>query len=69
MSRATNPMVPIIIAVEALLLLLPATLLYLGGMLIAILAFFDANKGGVTPAFLALAAFLLLPGYCLYYEG
>lgn len=66
MSRTTNSRVTIIIAIEALLLLLPATLLYVGGMIFAILAFFGANKHGVTPAFLALAAFLSLPGYGLY---
>ncbi|WP_349616532.1 hypothetical protein [Azotobacter salinestris] len=56
----------IIIAIEALLLLLPATLFYFCGMLIVIFVFFSANKGGVTPAFLVIAAFLLLPGYGLY---
>ena len=66
MSRTTSSLVPIIIAIEALLLLLPATLLYVGGMMFLVLAFFGANKGGITPAFLALAAFLLLPGYGLY---
>lgn len=66
MSRAKKILVSGIVAIEALLLLLPATLLYVGGMIFAVLAFFGANKGGVTPAFLALAAFLLLPGYGLY---
>lgn len=66
MNRTKNILVSVIIATEALLLLLPATLSYLGGMLIAVLGFFGANEGGVTPAFLAIAAFLLLPGYGLY---
>ena len=66
MSRTKKILVSGIVAIEALLLLLPATLLYLGGMLFAVLSFFGANKGGVTPAFLAIAVFLLLPGYGLY---
>lgn len=66
MNRTKNILVSVIIATEALLLLLPATLFYLVGMLIAIFGFFGANKSGVTPAFLAIAAFLLLPGYGLY---
>lgn len=66
MSRAKKILVSGIVAIEALLLLLPATLFYLGGMIIAVLGFFGANQGGVTPAFLAIAAFLLLPGYGLY---
>lgn len=66
MSRTKNILVSVIIAIEALLFLLPATLFYLAGMLIAIIGFFGANKGGVTPAFLAIAAFLLPPGYGLY---
>lgn len=66
MRRTKNILVSIIIAIEALLLLLPATLFYFCSMLIAIFGFFGANKSGVTPAFLAIAAFLLLPGYGLY---
>lgn len=66
MIRPTNTLVSIIIAIEALLLLLPATLLYFGGMIFTVLAFFSASKDGVTPAFLALAVLLLLPGYGIY---
>lgn len=66
MSRINKVLVSGIIAIEALLFLLPATLFYLGGMLFAVLGFFGANDGGVTPAFLVIAAFLLLPGYGLY---
>lgn len=66
MNRTKSILVSLIIVTEALLLLLPATLFYLGGMFIAILGFFGANKVGVTPGFLAIAAFLLLPGYGLY---
>ena len=66
MSGSKNILVSGIIAIEALLLLLPATLFYLAGMLIAVLGFFGANRGDVTPVFLVIAAFLLLPGYGLY---
>lgn len=64
--KALTVLVSSIIAIEALLILLPATLFYLAGMFIAVLGFFGASKGVVTPAFLVMAAFLLLPGYGLY---
>ncbi len=59
-------MLTALIVVEAILLLLPATLLYIFGMGIAILGFFSANRGTVTPAFLGIAAFLIIPGYGLF---
>ncbi|HER34606.1 MAG TPA: hypothetical protein ENO19_03990 [Halothiobacillaceae bacterium] len=55
-----------LVAIEALLFLLPTTLVYVGGVLFSILAFFGGNPPGVTPLFLGIAVFLLLPGYGLY---
>lgn len=66
MIRTKSVLVSVIIAIEALLILLPTTMFYLGGMLFSIYAFFGANDGEVTPVFLVIAAFLLLPGYGLY---
>lgn len=66
MSSTKSVLVSIIIAIEALILLLPSTMFFLGGMLFSIFSFFGANDGGVTPFFLVIAALLLLPGYGLY---
>ena len=66
MSLSKNILASGVIVIEALLLLFPATLFYLAGMVFSVLGFFGANKSGVTPAFLAVVAFLLLPGYGLY---
>ena len=66
MIRTKSVLASVIITIEALLLLLPTTIFYLGGMLFSIHAFFGANDGEVTPVFLVIAAFLLLPGYGLY---
>ena len=59
-------MLTALVVVEAIFLLLPTTLLYIFGMSISILGFFSANRGTVTPAFLAIAAFLTIPGYGLF---
>lgn len=66
MSHPNSILLSGIVAIEALLLLLPATLYYLGGLLFAILGFIGTNQGGVNPAFLYIAISLLLPGYGLY---
>ncbi|HEY0721900.1 MAG TPA: hypothetical protein VGE50_11680 [Gammaproteobacteria bacterium] len=62
----TNRTLTLIIWSEALLFLLPSTVLFIAGFIFSILAAFSANKGTFTPAFLAITAFLLLPGYGLY---
>lgn len=55
-----------IIFVQVAVFLTPTTLLFLGGMVFALASFLGANKGTVTPAFLAIAVFLLIPGYGLF---
>ena len=56
----------LILAIGALLFLVPATFGYLAGMFILLVGFFQTNKNGFAPAFLVLAAILLVPGYGLY---
>jgi hypothetical protein len=59
-------MLTVLIIAEALLLLLPATLLYIFGVSAVIWGFFSGNRGGVSPAFLIIAALLTIPGYGLF---
>lgn len=61
-----NRTLTLIIWSEALLFLLPSTVLLIAGFIFSILAVFGANKGAFTPAFLAITTFLLLPAYGLY---
>jgi len=57
----------ILIAVIESMLLLPTTITYLGGMLIALLGAFTANNDGtVNLGFLRFAGVLILPGYALF---
>lgn len=58
--------ITVLVAVEAFLLLLPATLFYIGGIAFAILGFFLANRGTTTPIFLLIAGLLTIPGYGLF---
>ncbi len=66
MSRFVRNLCLILVVVEALILMIPTTLMYLTGIAISILGFFQGNKGILTPAFLYIAGLLLLPGYALY---
>ncbi|HEY0635708.1 MAG TPA: hypothetical protein VGE00_10015 [Gammaproteobacteria bacterium] len=56
----------LLIISEAVLFLLPSTVLLIAGFIFSILAAFGANKGAFTPAFLTITALLLLPAYGLY---
>lgn len=66
MKGAKNYSVASVVIAVALLLLLPTTLLYLGGVLFALLAYFYSAGGGFQPQFLPIIALLILPGYALY---
>ena len=57
----------ILITVIGALLLLPTTIIYLFGMLIALLGAFTANNDGtVNMGFLFFAGILIVPGYALF---
>jgi len=58
----------IVLSISAVALL-PTTGIYFSGLAISVLGIFSANEG-VTPAFLYLSIFLLIPGYglaCLWW--
>lgn len=63
---ANKGVLRLLIFSETVLFLLPSTVLFIAGFIFSILAAFGANKGAFTPAFLAITAGLLLPGYGLY---
>jgi len=66
MSMERISVLAVLVFAEAMLFLLPATGLYVFGLGVSILGFFSANRGTVTPAYLAVTAFLAIPGYGLY---
>ncbi|MBU1832598.1 MAG: hypothetical protein KKF24_07865 [Gammaproteobacteria bacterium] len=66
MSTGKISILVVLVIVEAMFFLLPTTGLYLLGLGTAVLGFFSANRGTVTPVYLAVAVFLLIPGYGLY---
>jgi hypothetical protein len=55
-----------IVVTEAALLLLPTTLLYIGGMFFASLGVMAGNRESVNPLFLGIVVALLVPGYGLF---
>lgn len=61
-----NSLVSIALYVVAILLLLPATVFCSAGMSFAALGIFLSELGEINTFFLAIAVFLLLPGYGLY---
>lgn len=66
MSRLQKILITGVLAVEALVFLLPATLLYLGALLLTINVAFGVNHNGVDATFLLMVPLLLVPGYGLF---
>lgn len=66
MGRLQKILITGVLAVEALVFLLPATLLYLGALLLTINVALGGNHEGVDATFLVMVPLLLFPGYGLF---
>ena len=65
MDYSSRPLT-ILITIVSILLTLPTTIILIGSIFISLVAFISANDGGVTPVYLFIAVFLLLPGYSIF---
>ena len=59
-------LIEVIMSAVGALFLLPTTLFWLFGLIVGIAGYFGANDGVRTPAFLYLAAALMIIGYGLF---
>ena len=66
MSKLKDKIIYAIVVIEAIFLVLPATLMYLSGLALSLLGFLYGNEGTLTPAYLYISMLLLLPGYSLF---
>lgn len=66
MGRLQKILITGVLAVEALVFLLPATLLYLGALLLTLNVALGMNHEGVDATFLVMVPLLLFPGYGLF---
>lgn len=66
MNRLQKILITGVLAVEALVFLVPATLLYLGALLLTANVALGGNHEGVDATFLVMVPLLLLPGYGLF---
>ncbi len=67
MNRIRDNLILIVVVLEALFLMLPTTSMFLFGMGLSILGFFQGgNNGTLNPVYLYVAGLLLFPGYALY---
>ena len=55
-----------ILFIESFVFLVPTTILYITGLCVSIYLYFYGNKGMLTPFFLIVSGFLLIPGYGLF---
>jgi hypothetical protein len=55
-----------IVVIESLIFMMPTTLMLALGIVVSILGFFQGNKGGVTPVYLYIFAFLVVLSFAVY---